>query len=128
MLVALCLSITIVGCSSNNTFSLEEQEKFIGTWNGTYGCGDLELDDQIVITKSSDDSGFDITIHANFSNPDNVTGTQTENNVITVPEQSMGGSPGTASITYLEQDTLDYSQTGFGTTCTGSTDYTKTAD
>jgi len=109
------------------SFSVEDQNKFIGTWNGTYGCGDMEFDDQIVIAKSSDDLGFNITLHATFSNPDNVVGTLTEKNVITVPEQSMGGYPGTASITYLESDTLDYSQTGFGATCVG-TGYTKTTD
>ena len=112
-----------------DSFSVEDKNKFIGTWNGTYGCGDPEFvfDDQIVIAKSSTDSGFNITLHATFSNPDNVAGTLTEKKVVTVPEQSMGGAPGTARITYLKSDTLDYSQTGFGITCVG-TGYTKTVD
>ncbi|MGH2522246.1 MAG: hypothetical protein ACRDH2_07055 [Anaerolineales bacterium] len=54
-------------------------------------------------------------------NPDTVSGELRNPNLITVPQQSMGGAPGTAQITY-QAARLAYSQTGFGITC-GGTDY-----
>ena len=45
--------------------------------------------------------------------------------VINVPEQTMGGAPGTARITYTN-GRLTYAQSGLGITCGGS-DYVKVA-
>lgn len=90
----MCLTVFLSACGSDSnsvSFGTEDQEKLIGTWNGKYGCGDPNFDDQIIIGK----------------------------NTISIPEQQMGGFPGTANINYLEEGSLSFSQTGVGITCNG---------
>ena len=85
------------------------------------------MDDQLIVEKGEGDLGVVITIHALSLNPDQVVGTLTEKNVISVPEQPMGGYPGTAKITFVENGTLDYSQANAAMTC-GGKGYTKAAE
>lgn len=79
--------------------------------------------DTLVVALGGGALDFSIIIHAKFANPDTVTGSLTEPNKINVPQQSMGGAPGTAQIT-SQGTLLTYSQTGLGITC-GGTDYAK---
>ena len=100
----------------------EDREKFVGNWAGTYECG-VSVPDTMFIWLGASELDFNIVIHAHAMNPDTVSGELSTLNVITVPEQSMGGYPGTAKVTYSNGN-LSYSQTGFGMTC-GGTNYTK---
>ena len=77
----------------------------------------------MIIAIGTADLKFSITIHSHSFNPDTVNGELTDKNFITIPEQNMGGFPGTAEITFLN-NMLEYSQTGFGITC-GGADYVK---
>ena len=112
--------------SSENDPTSTDREKFIGNWAGSYGCptiGVLATPDTLIITNGTGDLGFSITIHSHSFNPDTVNGELTDKNFITIPEQNMGGFPGTAEITF-SNNMLEYSQTGFGITC-GGADYVK---
>ncbi len=123
LLLPLCLAALLSACNNindeSNSFVSEDQEKFLGTWSGEYGCGDTMFKDEVIITNSPDDLGFDITIHANMLESDVVKGTLEDENVINVPEQIMGGFPGTAKVIYSDDATLTFSQSGFGVTCNG---------
>jgi hypothetical protein len=99
-----------------------DRDKFVGTWAGSYGCpGNAPVPDTLVVSLGGGALDFSIIIHMGFLNPDTVSGDLTEPNLISVPQQSMGGAPGTARIT-SHGALLAYSQTGFGITC-GGTDY-----
>jgi hypothetical protein len=101
-----------------------DRDKFVGTWTGQYGCfAGATGSDTLIITAGSGDLDVSIKIHATFLNPDTVTGTLTSPTQINVPEQSMGGAPGTAKL-ILNGSKLDFHQTGGGLTCGGS-DYTR---
>ncbi|MGB2866964.1 MAG: hypothetical protein WBD36_00810 [Bacteroidota bacterium] len=101
-----------------------DRAKFVGTWGGSYSClGGSPTPDTLIIRLGSGALDFSIIIHAMFMNPDTVSGALTGANVISVPEQSMGGSPGTAQMTF-QGPLLAYSQTGFGITC-GGTNYAR---
>jgi len=101
-----------------------DRDKFVGTWAGSYGCpGNTPVPDTLVVGLGGGALDFSIIIHMGFLNPDTVSGDLTEPNLISVPQQSMGGAPGTARIT-LKGALLAYSQTGFGITC-GGTDYAR---
>ncbi len=120
--------LIIYACDNNPSSSKDEQPisedrtKFVGGWAGTYECG-VSVPDTMFIWLGAGELDFDIVIHAHAMNPDTVSGELSTLNVITVPEQSMGGYPGTANVTYSNGN-LSYSQTGFGITC-GGTNYTK---
>jgi len=118
------LSILLfTGCAGNVDPS--HADKFAGTWNGSYGCeGTPLVADQMIIAKQPDGGGFAITIHATTVNPDTVTGQLASENTIKITEQSMGGGPGKAKITFQNDGTLNFVQSGGGLTCTGS-GYTK---
>jgi hypothetical protein len=109
---------------SSTAATSADRDKFVGTWTGNYGCaGIAPIADKMTIQAGSGDLDLSITIHVDFSNPDTVTGTLTSATDVNVPEQSMGGAPGTAMLT-LKGDTLEFSATGLGITCGGS-DYTR---
>ena len=96
-----------------------DRTKFVGTWAGSYSClGGTPTADTLIIRLGNGALDFSIIIHAMFVNPDTVSGALTGLNVISVPEQTMGGFPGTAQIT-LQDSLLAYSQSGFGITCGG---------
>ena len=99
-----------------------DRDKFVGTWAGSYSCpGGAPTSDTLVVGLGGGALDFSIIIHMGFVNPDTVSGELRNPNLITVPQQSMGGAPGTAQITY-QGPQLAYSQSGFGITC-GGTDY-----
>lgn len=101
-----------------------DRDKFVGTWAGSYSCpGGNPFPDTLVVSLGGGALDFSIIIHMGFANPDTVSGDLTEPNLIRVPQQSMGGAPGTARIT-SQSTLLAYSQTGFGITC-GGTDYAR---
>jgi len=101
-----------------------DRTKFVGTWGGSYTCpGAGAAADTLVVALGTGALDFRIIIHARFANPDTVSGNLTQPNKIDVPQQSMGGGPGTAQI-ISQGALLTYSQTGFGVTC-GGTDYAK---
>jgi hypothetical protein len=112
-------------CSKSNSDDSDQPSsadlaKFVGTWAGSYSCagGDL-TPDTLIISLGSEELELSIIIHAGYFNPDTVSGELTAPNTITVPEQLMGGAPGTAKIT-SQGAQLAYYQTGFGITCGGS--------
>jgi hypothetical protein len=121
--VALAALLT-ASCGSNGSTepTSVDRDKFVGTWAGAYSCpGIAPVADTLVIGLGGGALDFSIIIHVGFGNPDTVSGDLTEPNLITVPQQTMGGAPGTARMTY-QGARLAYSQTGFGITC-GGTDY-----
>jgi hypothetical protein len=101
-----------------------DRAKFVGTWAGSYSClGGAPTPDTLVIRLGSGALDFSIIIHAEFVFPDTVSGDLTGPNLIKVPQQTMGGFPGTAQIT-SQGALLAYSQTGLGITC-GGTNYAR---
>lgn len=103
-----------------------DRAKFVGTWAGHYGCSvGAMIADKMIVKAGSGDLDLSITIHSNAAKPDTVTGTLTSATEVSVPQQTMGGAPGTAKLT-LSGNTLDFRATGMGMTCGGS-DYTQTA-
>ena len=101
-----------------------DRANFVGTWAGSYSCpGGAPNPDTLVIRLGSGALDLSIIIHVESLAPDTVSGELTEPNLISVPQQSMGGFPGTAKITYLGP-LLAYSQTGLGITC-GGTNYAR---
>jgi len=121
LLLSTGVAILLSNCAKNEEepFGAEDMDKFVGTWDGFY-CGSTDIDDRFIVAKNSNNSGFNITIHATFGNPDDVTGALNGKNKISVPEQTMGGFPGTAEIIYESGGTLTYTQSGLGATCSGS--------
>lgn len=124
-ILALALLMVGISCSkssSDNEPTSADRDKFVGTWAGTYSCsGGIPVSDTLVISLGSGALDFTITIHVEALNPDTVSGELTEPNLINVPEQLLGGFPGTAQIT-TQGDLLSFHQTGAGLTC-GGTDY-----
>ena len=118
-------ALLMVSCSDGSTGPTSaDRTKFVGTWGGSYTCpGGGPTADTLVMNLGATPLGFSIIIHAGFANPDTVSGELTEPNRIDVPQQSMGGAPGTAQIT-SHSTLMTYSQTGLGITC-GGTDYAK---
>ena len=95
-----------------------DRDKFIGDWAGSYNCGSPA--DTMLVAVGSGTLGFSITLHAQaIPNADVVTGELTETNVITIPEQTIGGFPGSGDITF-SNNMLTLIQRGFGITCTGT--------
>lgn len=122
----LALAVLLISCGSDEPTApaSADRAKFVGTWGGSYACpGGGPTADTLVIDLGAGALDFGIIIHARFANPDTVSGELTEPNRITVPQQSMGGAPGTAQIT-SHGTLLTYSQTGLGITC-GGTNYAK---
>lgn len=100
--------------------SSTDRDKFVGNWAGTYQCTNLP-GDTLIIALGTGDLGFNIILHAHTGdpNPEIVTGELTDGNVITIPEQTIGGFPGSGEITF-SNDRLSLVQRGLGITCTGS--------
>lgn len=132
--LAVALLFVVAACAGSSSgkttgpassLASADRDKFVGTWTGSYGCAGLgtPVSDKLTIAIGSGDLDFSITIHATYANPDTVSGNLTGPNQISVPEQSMGGAPGTAKIT-LQGAVLEYSQTGLGVTC-GGKDYAR---
>ncbi len=126
MVTALLLSLTFAcgGDDSPAGPSSMDRDKFIGNWAGTYQCTNLP-GDTLTIAFGTGDLGFNIILHASTGdpNPEIVTGELTGVSVITIPEQTIGGFPGSGEITY-SNNMLLLSQKGFGITCNG-TNYLK---
>ena len=119
-----CVTLFTASCSDEATGPTSaDRAKFVGTWAGSFACpGGGPASDTLVINLGASPLGFSINIHVGFANPDTVSGDLAEPNRINVPQQTMGGAPGTAQITY--GTLMTYSQSGFGITC-GGADYTK---
>lgn len=111
------------GCEKDSStspkFSTTDMSKFEGTWTGDYECLGQTLEDQLTIASPSDSLDFIVIIHETTAMPDTVYGKMATDDKIVIPQQSMGGFPGTAEITYAN-DELTYKQTAFGLTCTGT--------
>jgi hypothetical protein len=130
IIIGITLLILIASCSKKDNSeestapTSADRTKFIGTWAGSYSCpSGTPNSDTLVILIGSGTLDFRIIIHKGTFNPDTVSGSLTESNIITVSQQTMGGFPGTAKITY-QSGLLIYNQIGFGITC-GGTNYTK---
>ncbi len=120
VVTALLLSLTFA-CGSDDSPaapSSMDRDKFVGNWAGTYACGSPPAD-TMFIAKGSGDLDFRITLHAQVFNADVVDGELTDVNTITIPEQTIGGFPGSGEITH-SNNVLSLTQRGFGLTCTGS--------
>lgn len=116
--VILCMAITL-GCGTGpDEPTAADRQKFVGNWAGMYVCGAPPAD-TMFIALGSGDLGMSITLHAQVTNPDVVTGSLTDVNIITIPEQTIGGFPGSGEIAFAN-NRLSLAQRGFGITCTGS--------
>ena len=128
IIFAFSIFLIICACDNDPSSSTDDQpqsedrEKFIGNWAGTYECASSPAD-TMIIWLGSGLLDFSIAIHAQVWIADTIYGELTKDNQITAPEQTMGGFPGTARITYSDGK-LSFSQTGLGITCNGS-NYTK---
>ncbi|WP_206018745.1 leucine-rich repeat domain-containing protein [Rubritalea profundi] len=91
--------------SIDSNLSSKSRDAFIGRWKGKYHG----LDDVMKIEAGKGPKSVVVTIHAEFENPDKVKGTLESASQINIPEQSMGGKPGTAVIK-LEGGKLRLSQ------------------
>ena len=126
-------SVLLVSCSDKAPTASarptsSDRDKFVGRWAGSYVCPGISLPavaDTLIIALGPGALDFRITLHVGTFNPDVVTGELSAPDVINVPEQTMGGAPGTARITYTN-GRLTYAQSGLGITCGGS-DYLKVA-
>lgn len=120
-----CVALVTASCSDEATAPTSaDRAKFVGTWAGQYACpGGGLTPDTLVMNLGGTPLGFSIIIHAGAANPDTVSGDLTEPNRINVPQQTMGGAPGTVQIT-SHGTLMTYNQTGSGITC-GGTDYAK---
>jgi len=105
---------------SSEEVTSADRDKFIGNWAGTYQCSGFP-GDTLIIFAGMNDLDFDIILHAftNSFNQDTVFGELTGQNTITVPEQTIGGFPGSATITY-SSGVLSLTQRGLGLTCQGT--------
>jgi hypothetical protein len=124
---ALALAVLLTascGGDGSTAPSSADRAKFVDTWAGSYSClGGAPTPDTLVIGLGGGALDFNIIIHVGSANPGTVSGDLTAPNLISVPQQSMGGAPGTAQIT-SQGALLAYSQTGFGITC-GGTNYAR---
>ena len=126
---AVALLILLASCSKSSSEestgpTSADRAKFVGTWAGSYSClGGAPTPDTLVIRLGGGALDFSIIIHAEYGIPDTVSGDLTGPNIISMPEQTMGGFPGTAQIT-SQGALMAYSQSGFGITC-GGTDYAR---
>lgn len=122
---SLLLSAFLTSCGEEPSTSgsgptSSDRDKFVGTWVGVYACPGIPgVADTLRIALGPQMLDFAITIHVGVENPDSVLGELSAPDVIDVPEQSMGGYPGTARITYVRSG-LTYLQSGLGITCGGS--------
>ncbi len=122
--ITVLLTMLIFACGKDNEPvgasgpSSADRDKFIGNWAGTYECTNSPPD-TMFITKGSGDLDFRITLHAHVFNADVVSGELTDENVITMPEQTIGGFPGSGEITF-SNNRLSLVQRGFGLICRGS--------
>jgi hypothetical protein len=114
-----CKSEDPVSPSSENLTSAD-RDKFIGNWAGTYQCTNLP-GDTLIISAGNGELNFGIILHAHTGDPDPeiVSGQLTRQNTITIPEQTIAGFPGSATITY-SNSVLSLSQRGLGITCQGT--------
>lgn len=87
---------------------------FIGKWVGTYA----DIPDEMLIRKGDSTSQLNITLHATFIPPAEVTGEIIDSDTVAVPEQQISGMPGTARLT-LAGDELLLRQSGMGLTFEG---------
>jgi hypothetical protein len=123
LFAAVVFAAVAFACGGNDSPagpSSSDTEKFLGNWAGTYQCTNFP-GDTLTIAKGSGDLDFLITLHAytDALTPEVVDGELTDVNVITIPEQTIGGFPGHGTITYAN-NALSLSQTGLGITCRGS--------
>ncbi len=122
IVVAVLFGAFMIACGGDDDPvgpSSMDRDKFIGDWAGSYNCGSPPADTMLVAVGSGT-LGFSITLHAQaIPNADVVTGELTETNVITIPEQTIGGFPGSGDITF-SNNMLTLKQRGFGITCTGT--------
>jgi hypothetical protein len=101
-----------------------DRARFVGAWAGSYACpGASATRDRLVVGPGTGALDLRIVIHADFFNPDTVSGTLTAKDRVTVPTQQMGGLPGTADLV-VAGTSLTYRQSGLGITC-GGTDYAR---
>jgi len=107
------------GGDDNNPTGLSSSDldKFLGKWAGMYECGGP--DDEMIIAKGSGALDVKVTLHSDIAFVEVLDGELTAVNVITIPEQTIGGFPGSAKITYANGN-LSLEQMGFGITCKGS--------
>lgn len=114
-----CKSKDLVNPSPEKLTS-SDREKFIGNWAGTYECTNSP-GDTLIISAGNSELDFGIILHASTFNPYPVivSGELTGQNTITVPEQTIGGFPGSATITY-SNNVLSLTQNGLGITCQGT--------
>ncbi len=121
IVVAVLFGAFMIACGGDDDPvgpSSMDRDKFIGSWAGSYDCGSPA--DTMFVAVGSGTLGFSITLHAQaIPNADVVTGELTETNVITIPEQTIGGFPGSGDITF-SNNMLTLIQRGFGITCTGT--------
>lgn len=116
---ALALGVFIGCAEKGESLSSADRVKFLGRWAGTYACPKFPSQpDTLIIATGKQELEFSITIHSGYLNPDVVIGKLTGADEITVPEQSMGGAAGTATIT-IADEVITYRQSGLGVTCTG---------
>ncbi len=94
IVVAVLFGAFMIACGGDDDPvgpSSMDRDKFIGDWAGSYNCGSPPADTMFVAVGSGT-LGFSITLHAQaIPNADVVTGELTETNVITIPEQTIGG-------------------------------------
>ena len=115
-------ALAIAACSGDSPTApiSADRDKFVDRWAGAYTCpGGAPVADTLDIRLGGGALDLSIIIHVGFANPDTVSGDLTGPNLITVPQQSMGGAPGTAQITNQGAQ-VQYAQTGFGITCGGT--------
>lgn len=105
---------------SSEEITSADRDKFIGNWAGTYQCTNLP-GDTLIISAGNSELAFDIILHARTGepNPEIVSGELTAQNTITVPEQTIGGFPGSATLTY-SNNAISLTQNGLGITCQGT--------
>ena len=106
-----------IACDGATDLSSTDMDKFLGSWVGSYDCGSPA--DTMIIARGSGELGFGIALHAQITTADVVTGELTDVNVITIPEQTIGGFAGSGEIRF-SNNMLSLTQEGLGFTCTGS--------
>lgn len=123
IIVRVLLPGLIVACGGDNPAgpSSSDRQKFVGNWAGSYACSFPDPADTLMIALGSGDLDFKITLHASVFNiaPDIVDGNLTASDVISIPNQIIGGADGSGEIKY-SNGRLSLSQSGLGITCNGS--------
>ncbi len=116
-LLLIAALLAAIACGGATDLSSTDMDKFLGSWAGSYDCGSPA--DTMIVARGSGELGFGITLHAQSPTADVVSGELTDVNVITIPEQTIGGFPGSGEIRF-SNDMLTLTQEGLGFTCTGS--------